>query len=209
MMSADQENHGPRIGPDIRLMAIVLCLALLALAATLFGLFGQGTGKPATEASVGGPFTMLNQRGEKVTEATFLGKPTAYFFGFTHCPDVCPTTLYDMSERMKELGPDADKINVVFVSVDPEQDRPEQLALYLQSFDPRIVGLTGTPENIAQMAKAFRVYYRKVPLDEGYTMEHSAAMLVMDRRGKLLSLIAPQEAPEKAMTKLKQAIASG
>lgn len=107
------------------------------------------TGVPA----VGGPFSLVNHRGERVTQDTFKGKPTVYFFGFTHCPEVCPTTLFEMSQHLKELGPDADRLNVVFVTVDPEWDTPELLKTYLESFDPRIVAFTGTPEEMAVAAK--------------------------------------------------------
>ena len=208
--SAAAATRSRRTSLAVALIAFCLSLAvLIAAMAIVFDPFGQRQGgRIAGTAEVGGPFTMVNQRGEAVTDKTFAGKPTAYFFGFTHCPDVCPTALNDMSERLKELGPDADRLNVVFVSVDPEQDTPDQMALYLQSFDPRIVGLTGTPENLAAMAKAFRVYYRKVPTKQGYTMEHSAATIVLDRDGRLANLIAPQEAPEKVLAKLRQAIAS-
>ncbi len=161
------------------------------------------TGVPA----VGGPFSLVNHRGERVTQETFKGKPTAYFFGFTHCPEVCPTTLFEMSQHLKDLGPDADRLNVVFVTVDPERDTPELLKTYRESFDPRIVALTGTPEEMAAAAKAFRISYRKVPTEGGdYTMEHTASVIVTDAGGGFVSLIDYHEDDSTALLKLRRAI---
>jgi protein SCO1/2 len=161
------------------------------------------TGAPA----VGGPFSLVNHRGERVTQETFKGKPTAYFFGFTHCLEVCPTTLFDMSQRLKELGPDADRLNVVFVTVDPERDTPELLNTYLESFDPRIVALTGTPEEMVAAAKVFRITYRKVPIEGGdYTMDHSSSVIVTDAKGDLVSLIDYHEDEATALVKLRRAL---
>jgi protein SCO1/2 len=161
------------------------------------------TGVPAA----GGPFSLVTHRGERVTRDTFKGKPTAYFFGFTHCPEVCPTTLFEMTQHLKELGPDADRLNVVFVTVDPERDTPELLRTYLESFDPRITALTGTPEELAAAAKAFRITYRKVPTEGGnYTMEHTASMIVTDAVGGFVSLIDYHEDAATALSKLRRAI---
>jgi protein SCO1/2 len=161
------------------------------------------TGAPA----VGGSFSLVTHRGERVTQDTFKGRPTAYFFGFTHCPEVCPTALFEMSQHLKDLGPDADRLNVVFVTVDPERDTPELLKTYLESFDPRIVALTGTPEEMATAAKAFRIAYRKVPTEGGnYTMEHSASVIVTDAEGELVSLIDYHEDDATALAKLRRAI---
>ncbi|MBA1158857.1 SCO family protein [Microvirga mediterraneensis] len=164
---------------------------------------GTSTGTPA----IGGPVSLGNHRGERVTQDPFKGKPTAYFFGFTHCPEVCPTTLFEMSQHLKELGPDADRLNVVFVTVDPERDTPELLRTYLESFDPRIVALTGTPEEMAVAAKAFRIAYHKVPTEGGgYTMDHTSSVIVTDAKGELVTLIDYHEEAESALAKLKRAI---
>jgi protein SCO1/2 len=161
------------------------------------------TGVPA----VGGPFSLVTHRGERVTQDTFKGKPTAYFFGFTHCPEVCPTTLFEMTQHLKELGPDADRLNVVFVTVDPERDTPELLKTYLGSFDHRIVALTGTPEELAAAAGAFRISYRKLPTEGGnYTMDHTASVIVIDAEGKLDSLIDYHEDAATALSKLRRAV---
>ncbi|MEE1657592.1 SCO family protein [Microvirga sp. CF3062] len=134
-------------------------------------------------------------------------QPTAYFFGFTHCPEVCPTTLFGMSQHLKELGPEADRLNVVFVTADAERDTLELLkATYLESFDPRIVALTGTPEEMAA-AKAVRISYRKVPSEGGgYTMEHTASVVMTDAGGELVSLIDYHEDAATALSKLRRAI---
>jgi protein SCO1 len=161
------------------------------------------TGVPA----VGGPFSLVNHRGERVTQDTFKGKPTAYFFGFTHCPEVCPTTLFEMTQHLKDLGPDADRLNVVFVTVDPERDTPDLLKTYLESFDPRIMALTGTPEEMAVAAKAFRIAYHKVPTEGGgYTMDHTSSVIVTDAKGELVTLIDYHEEAPSALAKLKRAI---
>jgi protein SCO1 len=155
---------------------------------------------------VGGRFSLVNHRGERVTQDTFKGKATAYFFGFTHCPEVCPTTLFGMSQHLRALGTDADRLNVVFVTVDPERDTPELLKTYLESFDSRIVALTGTPEEMAA-AKAFRISYRKVPTGGGdYTMEHTASVIVTDAEGGFVSLIDYHEEAATALAKLKRAL---
>jgi protein SCO1/2 len=139
-------------------------------------------------SDVGGPFQLTDQDGRTVTEADFKGKLHLVFFGFTHCPDICPTTLFEMSETLRRLGPAADKTAALFISVDPERDTPEKLKQYLSSFDKRISGLTGTPEQIAAVTRAFKAYAKKVPLDGGgYTMDHSAIVYLMDRDGRFVA----------------------
>jgi protein SCO1/2 len=157
---------------------------------------------------IGGPFQLVDMGGRPVTEKSLLGKPTAIFFGFTYCPEVCPTTLAEMTAWLKALGPDADKLNVVFVSVDPERDTPEQLKLYLSNFDHRIRGFTGTTEAIARTAKAYRVYYRKVPMDGGgYTLDHSSAIYLFDAQGRFVEPIGYGGPPERGLGQLKALLA--
>ena len=158
-------------------------------------------------AAIGGPFEMVNGEGETVTEKTFAGKPYAVFFGFTFCPDVCPTTLSELQGWMEALGPDADRLNYAFVSVDPERDTPEVIRDYVWAFDKRINALTGSREQVDKMLKAFRVYSKKVPLDDGdYTMDHSAAVYLMNADNKFVGTIAYGEAEENALAKLKRLI---
>ena len=162
---------------------IIAAFAVAALALTQWptkGPIGSGT------ALIGGPFTMINQKGETVTEQNFKGHYTIYFFGFTFCPDVCPTELQVLSAALKELGANADKITPVFVSVDPERDTPKIIGEYVSSFDPRLVGLTGSPEQVAAMAKAFHIFYQKVPNPKDpkdYEMDHSSIIYLMGPDG--------------------------
>jgi len=161
-------------------------------------------------AAIGGPFELVDGSGETVTDKTFAGKPTVLFFGFTFCPDVCPTTLAELQGWMAELGPDADKLNYAFVTVDPERDTPEVMRDYVWAFDKRIVPLSGSREQIDAMLKAYRVYAKKVPLDDGdYTMDHSAAIYLMDADNKFVGTIAYQEDEETALGKLRKLIANG
>jgi len=189
-----------------RLIAASLAaLTLLPLAAC-----GQKDDASASRSSVqiGGPFNLIDTNGKPVTEKSLLGKPTAIFFGFTYCPEVCPTTLADITAWLTTLGPDADKLNVVFVSVDPERDTPKQLKLYLSNFDTRIQGFTGTPEAIAKTAKEYRVYYQKVPQDGGaYTIDHSSAIYLFDAKGQFVEPIAYQSPPDRAVGQLRKLIA--
>lgn len=164
----------------------------------------------AGSASIGGDFTMVNADGETVSEEAFLGRPTVYFFGFTHCPDVCPTTLFELTTRLEKLGEDAEGLNAVFVSVDPGRDTPEELKRYLQAFDPRIEGLTGSETQVNDMMKKWRVYAAKVPTEDGeYTMDHTATLYLMDAEGDFVGTIAPNEDEEQAMQKLRRLVESG
>jgi protein SCO1/2 len=158
----------------------------------------------AATTQIGGPFTLVDDTGAPVTEKTVAGKPYVMYFGYTFCPDVCPTTLLDLSRWIKKLGPDADRLNYVFVTVDPERDTVQSMHAYLSSFDQRIRGYTGTPAEIAQIAKEYRVYYQKVPTgDGGYTMDHTAVLYLMGPDGKLVTVISYQEDDTSAIAKLK------
>jgi protein SCO1/2 len=161
--------------------------------------------QPAAVVEIGGPFRMRDQDGREVTEALLKTGPTVVFFGFTYCPEVCPTTLARLTAWMKALGPKADGLNVLFVSVDPERDTPEQLKAYLTSFDPRIRGLSGTPQMLDQMTKGYRAYYKKVALpDGGYTMDHSSTIYLFDRKGLFQEVITYQEETEAALEALRR-----
>ncbi|TKW60317.1 MAG: SCO family protein [Blastochloris viridis] len=153
------------------------------------------------------PFTLTNMHSQTVTEKTFLGKPTLYFFGFTHCPDVCPTTLGAMAGWLKQLGDaQAAKLNVVFVSVDPSRDTPETLREYVTAFHPHIIGVTGTDEELKAVAKQFMVYYAKVPNSSDpndYTMNHSSMILLADRNGTFVGTLDAHDPQAKAITTLK------
>ncbi len=160
-------------------------------------------------SDIGGPFHLVDQSGRPVDEHLLEGKWSAVFFGYTFCPDVCPTTLARLGAVTAALGPRADRFQVVFVTVDPERDTPAALAAYLASptFPKAARGLTGSPEQIAAVAKAYHVYYQKVPQAGSYTMDHSAVIYLMDAKGRFASpldlSVTPTEAAraiEKAMT---------
>ena len=159
--------------------------------------------------AIGGPFALTGTKGETVTDETLKGKPFAIFFGFTRCPDVCPTTLNDLSQLYAQLGEDAQKLNIVFVSVDPEQDRPEDIGQYLTLFDAPIIGLTGTEEQLRQITSAYRVVYEKVPLDEGgsaYTIDHTATVFLVDANGRFSGTIDMHEPRETGLAKLQRLV---
>src|SRR6202042_2892473 len=158
----------------------------------------------AAPAAIGGPFQLTDQGGQTVTEKNMQGHPTLVFFGFTHCPDVCPTSLFEISEVLKALGKDADRVNAYFISVDPERDTAVAMKDYLSSFDPHLEGLTGNPEAVAKVISDYRVYTRKVPLKDGdYTMDHTALIYLMDRDGKFVSPFRLDRKPEEAAAALK------
>src|SRR5215471_776424 len=162
---------------------LVLCFGLIVIVT------GRGSAPIAQQiAAIGGPFKLTDQNGREITDQQLKGKPFLVFFGFTHCPDVCPTTLFEVSEILRALGPDADRARALFITVDPERDTPAAMKDYLSSFDPHMSGLTGDPAQIAAVAKAYRVYFKKVPLDEGgYTMDHTAIVYLMDKAGRFVS----------------------
>jgi protein SCO1/2 len=153
----------------------------------------------------GAPFTLVDQKGEKITEAAFKGSPTALFFGFTHCPEVCPTTLYELDGWLDQLGEEGEEIEAYFVSIDPERDTPDVLDRYVANVSDRITGITGEPQKVAEMAKAFKIYAKKVPLDGGdYTMDHTASVLLLGRNGDFFGTIAYGENAETAIAKLRR-----
>jgi len=150
---------------------------------------------------------LTDQFGHSVRESDLRGKPTLIFFGYTYCPDVCPTTLAQFSQWLKALGPKADRLNVVYVTVDPQRDTVAQLHDYLSAFDPRIRGLTGTPAQIAKIAKEYGVYYKKAPLGGGaYGVDHSTETYVLDAQGKQLGVINYGEAQDSVLPKLRRLI---
>jgi len=159
----------------------------------------------AAPAAIGGPFQLPDQSGQPVTDKTLQGTPTLIFFGFTHCPDICPTSLFEISEVLKAMGKDADRVNAYFVSVDPERDTAAAMKDYLSSFDPHLKGLTGDPTAIAKVLSSYRVYAKKVPLKDGdYTMDHTALIYLMDRDGHFVAPFNLKRTPEEAAVDLKR-----
>jgi protein SCO1/2 len=210
-MSTGTEGPRPTSRWVARLLPAAVLAVLLGLATFVAGLGLRRTAPPgnvAPAASIGGPFRLTSHTGAPFESASLSGTPYAIFFGFTHCPDVCPTALFEMSQALGALGPDAGRLRMLFVTVDPERDTPEQLASYLSSFDPRILGLTGTPEEVAGIVRAYRVFARKVPREGGgYTMDHTALILLMDAAGGLRSTLSPQEDAGARLSKLRALIA--
>lgn len=193
----------------IILWSLVAVIALLAGALWIVGdrLMAPQGGRRIGAANIGGPFTLTTHDGRKLSSADLAGRPFAVFFGFTHCPDVCPTTLFEMSENLKALGPDGDRLTVLFITVDPERDTRELLATYLESFDPRIIGLTGTQEEIDAVVKAYRATYQRVPTEGGgYTINHTASVYLMDRQGNFAGTLDYHEQQETQMRKLRRLI---
>jgi protein SCO1/2 len=157
---------------------LVLCLGVIMYVS------GRGAGT----AGIGGPFSLTDQNGQSFSDKDLKGKSFLVFFGFTHCPDVCPTTLFEISEVLRNLGPEADHAAALFISVDPERDTPAAMKDYLANFDPHIRGLTGDAAALDAVAKAYRVYYKKVPLEGGdYTMDHTAIVYLMDKAGRFVA----------------------
>jgi protein SCO1/2 len=183
-------------------------VAVVAIAAGVVAWQWQGGGvQRIAAASIGGPFTLTDQTGATVTETALQGHPTALFFGYTFCPDVCPTTLFEMTNWLGKLGSDGDTLKVYFVTVDPERDTQEALASYLSAFDPRITGLTGSREAVDKIIKEYRIYARKVPLDSGgYIMDHTASIYLLDSDAVFTGTIDYQEDPDIALQKLQRLI---
>jgi len=181
------------------LAGLVLCFGVVVIVT------GRGSTPVAQVAAIGGPFQLTDQNGREITDKDLKGRPFLVFFGFTHCPDVCPTTLFEVSEILRALGPDADRARALFVTVDPERDTPAVMKDYLSSFDPHLVGLTGDPAAVAAVAKAYRVYFKKVPLDQGgYTMDHTAIVYLMDKDGRFVSPFSLKRSTEAAAADLRR-----
>ncbi len=184
------------------LPAVAFLSGLVALA--LAALWTLGPDAPATRgAAIGGPFTLTAMDGRRVTHETFKGAPHLVFFGFTHCPDVCPTKLMELSQVLEAAGDRAKDVRALFISVDPERDTPETLRNYLGSFDSRIVGLTGSQEEIDAVMKSYRAYAKRVPTSSGdYTMDHTAIVYLMDRHGQFVGAFNVERPPQEAAQEL-------
>lgn len=199
---------GPKMASkSLRTLRIVLwSLVVVAAVGATFLYFNRPT-VTAGDAWYAEPFQLVDQSGAEVTEASYLGKPSAWFYGFTHCPDVCPTALSEMSAILAALGPDADKLNVIFVSVDPERDTPEIMKDYVEYFDARIVGLTGDLDEVTTMAKDRKIFFEKMPLEGGdYLMEHQASIQLVDARGSFFGTLVDEESFETRLAKVRRLI---
>lgn len=194
----------------------LVVLALVALIGVGFLVARQHFGRPIAGplqeqagVDIGGPFTLVDQDGRTVSDTDFRGKYMLVYFGFTFCPDVCPTSLTRNADALTLLGDKAAKVQPILISVDPERDTPATLKPYVSAFGPNLVGLTGTPEQIAAVAKAYHVYYGKSPAAAGsdaYLIDHSAFTYLMAPDGHFLRFFSHSMKPEEMAAELAQAI---
>jgi protein SCO1/2 len=189
---------------------MLVLAAFLAGLVIFFGVFIFASGRLSTggvpgSSAIGGPFDLVDQPGPPNTDRDLKGKPFLVFFGYTHCPDVCPTTLFDVSELMHALGKDADKTAALFVTVDPERDTAPVIKDYLSSFDPHLRGATGDLKAIEAAEKAYRVYAKKVPTGNGeYSMDHTALIYLMDKQGRFVAPFSLKRKPEESAAELRK-----
>jgi protein SCO1/2 len=159
------------------------------------------------KALIGGPFALTDQNGKTVTDQDFRGRFMLVFFGFTHCPDICPAELQVMSQSLDALGPKAEEVVPIFITLDPERDTPEVMGAYVKNFGPRVMGLTGSPESIATAAKAYRIAYSKFqqdPASSDYSIDHSALVYLMGKDGEYVTHFAYGTPPDKMTEGLKR-----
>jgi protein SCO1 len=158
------------------------------------------------KALIGGPFELVGKDGKTVTDKDFRGRYMLVFFGYTNCPDICPAGLQLISAVLENLGPKADRVAPIFISVDPARDTPAKLGAYVKNFNSRLVGLSGSPEDIAKAAKAYKVYYKKEPSTDGnpadYAMDHTALIYVMDPNGDFVTYFTPTTTVDQMTAKL-------
>lgn len=184
-----------------------LLWALVFIAAAAAGWLSLSRFSDDGGVKMGGNFTLEKTDGTTFPSSAMEGRPHLLFFGFTHCPEICPTTLFETTGWLEALGEDAGKVDVYFISVDPERDTPEFLATYLTAFHPQIIGLTGTVEEVDKAAKAYHVFYRKVPTDDGeYTIDHTASVFLIRADGTFSGTIAWQENGDVALAKIRRLI---
>jgi protein SCO1 len=206
-MASLENTPQQKPSPIIRYVLIGIIVALAAM----IGYFSYRL----YEARYGGeaygvPFTLVDQNGAEITEAAFAGHPSMVFFGFTNCPEICPTTLADMDTWLKALGSEGKDIHAYFVTIDPEHDTAAVMKDYVTSVSDRIVGITGDPEKVLEMSKGYGIYSKKVPLDTGgYTMDHTASVLLLHGGRQFAGTIAYGETKEAAILKLKRLAADG
>ena len=210
--AARPAKSAPGGSPRFVLVAAALA-ALVILGAGVFLALAlrdnpRGAAGTVLASAIGGPFRLTDQNGKTVTDADLKGKWSLVYFGYTHCPDACPTALNDISIALEDLGTKRDAVRPVFITVDPERDTPEALKAYVTSFDAPILALTGTPEQVAQAAKGYRVYYAKHPEAGGdYSMDHSSVIYVMDPEGRFTASFTHQSTPEEIAERLKKLLA--
>ena len=176
---------------------------VIFLGVILFTTHYQGTA--LGPSAIGGPFNLIDENGKPITDQDMKGRPFLVFFGYRHCPDICPTTLFEMSEVLRVLGKDADRINALFITVDPKRDTATMMKDYLSSFDPHLRGATGDQKAIDAVEKVYRVYAKKVPTKDGdYSMDHTALVYLMDKQGRFVAPFKLDRKPEQAAADLRR-----
>jgi len=199
----------PAGAPRFTVIAVALAGLLVLAAGAVFSVAlrdnPKGAGGTLMGSAIGGPFHLVDQNGKPFGDSDLKGKWHLVFFGYTHCPDTCPTALNEMALALDRLGKEKDAVGIVFITVDPERDTPAALKSYIESFDAPIVGLTGTAEEVAQAAKVYRVYYAKhAQADGGYDMDHSAVIYVMDPEGRFTATFTPDTTAEAIAERLQK-----
>ena len=203
--NSDKATGSPRFVVAAVLLAGTLIIAAGALLGLALHQNPKGAAGTLLGSAIGGPFHLVDQNGKPVSDADLKGKWQLLFFGYTHCPDTCPTALNEISLALDQLGKKRDEVEIVFITVDPERDTPEVLKSYVESFDAPIVALTGTPDQVAQAAKVYRVYYAKHPRpDGGYDMDHSAVIYVMDPQGRFTATFTPDATADVISERLQK-----
>jgi len=189
----------------ITLLLAAFLGGLVLFLGAIFLVTGVSLSPSAGVPGIGGPFHLIDQNGNPFSDQDMKGKPYLVFFGYTHCPDICPTTLFEMSQLFRKLGPDAGRAGALFITVDPERDTQSVMKAYLASFDPHLRGLTGDPKAIEQALKGYRVYAQKVPLKGGdYSMDHTALVYLMDKDGHFVAPFSMQRTPDAEAAELRQ-----
>lgn len=187
-------------------VAIVLLLAALPFSYQLWPARTPVAAAVADGVQIGGPFELRDQHGQAVSEQTFNGQWLLVFFGFTRCADICPTTLVHMAKVLDGLGEQAEQVQPLFISLDPERDTPDVLTAYTEFFDERILGLTGSPEQLRQVADAYSVYFQKVPMGDTYMLDHTGSIYLMAPDGELAELFSQQTGAEAMVQGITRAI---
>lgn len=195
---------------NVRRVRIALWSVIAVLMIFLaFTYYSARKGNEIEPVKLGVPFSLIDQNGAPITDAAFQGHPMVLFFGFTHCPEICPTTLFEMAGWLKALGDEGKDLRVFFISVDPERDTPEVMKGYTAAFTDRITGITGDPKEVEKVIKGWKIYARKVPTENGdYTMDHTASVMLLDRDARLKSTIDYKETTDVALKKLRLLIGS-
>jgi protein SCO1/2 len=211
--TSEAASSGKSLGGAPRYLIVAAALAALVVLGTggylalMLRDNPRGAAGTALAGVIGGPFQLLDQNGKTVTDADLKGKWSLIYFGYTHCPDACPTSLNEISIALSELGPKRDAVRPIFITVDPERDTSEALKAYVTAFDAPILALTGTSDQVAKAAKEYRVYYAKHPEPGGdYSMDHSSVIYVMDPEGRFTATFTPDSTPEQIADRLKKLI---